>query len=461
MNRRLEEKILQKLQDKVLERDSELQRQRDHSDVRKATKEALAEMTNLSRAEVDAIAKEVHDEIYRKHHIRQRIIIGVAALVIIIGAVMGYNKITEKPPVTFTETFSDLSNGWALLDKYEYKRYFENGKYHIDANKDGWHYWQNIPFEFPEKYRVELKTHWYEGQTDEGYGLILMKNTDTYLYFFINAEGQARQGVKVDGTWKTTDEFTDGYAKKSNGDEVENIITVDVEANNFVYAINGTRYLSGDLKNIDVQKIGVAVSGEQHAAFDWIKVTDLTDATNPKVILDEPFENETQTLWETKEEIEEKSWLKDNKMYFQHNREDYCEWSSIFLPENLSDHFQIEATMEWVAGDNGDFGIMLMQNRNYYYSFECSKMGKARVVSYMSDKYDFIGDYINIGQKFGRNDLVAFKITVEQNRVAFFINNIFVFEDKLEKIEYRRIGIRVCDEQTVAFDNIHVSDIKK
>ncbi len=445
----LEKKILEEIKRRVIEKDKKLRDRKDSQEISKATKQALDEMTELNYNEVEAIEREVRQEMYKKRQKRRKLITWVVVIVAITGFIVALSILFKKPKVQIIENFNDSQRGWEEVDVFEYKRKIVDGHYLYETNEDGWCYWDNIPVELPDKYTIELKSTWLTGKY-AGYGLMLLDQQNNYYTFQVRADGAASTALNVNDKWKINNSWLSKSCHPGDG-ETANIQKLVVDNKKYNYFVNDKLIKKGDVKELEISSIGVRVCNIQTVAFDYLTIT---NNTTGKKIIDEQFEN-TSLGWIPKEKFEKKAYFKNGKYYFSSNTEDYCYWKDI--PIESMDEFEVELTSIWQKGETANYGLMIMTDDENYLSLEMQNDGSARMVKCYNGEYTDIQDHVPTPyQSNGKNSQTQ-KVVVDGTEVKYFLN------DKLIKrgIYYNsiyNIGVRVCGRQSVAFDKLVIQE---
>ncbi len=451
MNKRLEKKILEELKQRVLERDKQLQEQGDRDDLRDATKEALSDLTSLSREEVDAIERRVQAEEQRKFRRRRNLIITFAVIGGLIVFIFAIASLTRKPNIKITDTFDDNKMGWAMYNDFEYDRHFENGSYIIQTNEDDYCYWDNIKVDFPENYTIEAGTTWKKGKFN-GYGLVLLEASKKYAAFSIRADRKAIHDIYYIDEWKKSATWKLSSLKKGDG-KTQNVQRIDVQGNNFKYYINNELFEEGKLSYLqNIRYIGCRVCDLQTVAFDYLKITDNT--TN-EIILDEDFVD-AQNGWEPKNKFTKRSKIEDGMYVFSGNTEDHCYWTSTEF--RIEDDFEVILKSKWESGETSNYGLMMMQDDDNYFSCELKNNGETRLVTCYNGEYTSVPEYTMTSNVSDGSNIMEQKVVFEDNKISYYLNNQLI-DSKSTYFQLDEVGLRVCGLQTVGFDYLEINEL--
>ncbi len=453
MGKDREEKILEEIRKRVLAADNKKRTGEEEDDLRYATRAALSEVTSLSRQEVDLIADSVRSEFRRKRRIMAFICAGVILVVFLAGAIVAKNvaKNILKPRPFLDETFDDAQRGWETGEVFNYNRYFKNGEYIFQSNKDGWCYWDKAEVSLPPAYTVELKSGWKSGTYGE-YGLMLMDISGNYLAFQLQGDGTVSHAIRYKDKWALNDKWVQGYASSGDGNAF-NIQKVNFNKGEYEYFINGRLFKKGRFDLIRPSSVALRVCGEQTIGFDNLRITTKDTAGKETVIMDEPFDN-PGTLWAPHKTFLKSREFKDGKYVFTGNKKDWCYWSSIDMP--LEGKYDVWLKSIWLKGEQANYGLMLIEDGKNYVSFEMKNNGDSRFTIYKNGKYIKISTDKKLVDP-GDGEISNIQhVRVEGTRFKYYVNDKPVESWNLENIKVKKVGVRVCGRQTVAFDRLKI-----
>ncbi len=444
-----EEKILEEIRKRVLAADNQKRTGDEKEELRHATREALSEVTSLSREEVDLIADQVRTEFRRKKRIMSFISAGVILVVLFAGAIVAKNILKPKP--FLDETFDDNKKGWATGEVFNYNRYFQNGEYIFQSNKDRWCYWDTAEISLPVRYTIELKSRWKTGTYGE-YGFMLLGISGNYFTFQLQGDGSASYAIRYKDKWAVDAKWMQGYANPGDGN-VSNTQKVNFNKGEYEYFINDRLLKKGRFDLIRPTSVAIRVCGEQTIGFDNLKITTKDLAGKEIVIMDEPFDN-SGTYWSPHKSLLKSQEFKDGRYVFTANKKGWCYWSSIDMP--LEGKYDIRLTSIWLKGEKANYGLMLIEDGNNYISFELQNDGSSRFTVYKNGKYIKISTHKKLGNPGDGLISNLQHVKVEGSAFKYYVNDNHVESWSLENIKVKKVGVRVCGRQSVAFDRLKI-----
>lgn len=451
-----DQEILELLKQKVLDRDKELERKEYHS----ATKEALAEMTNLSNEEVDALYREIRLEKEREEKKKRKIMIisAVAAVVILLFFLPTILR-QFKDPAVFVEDFNDNENAWNLADKMGSGRTLENGKYVMDIHKkpSKIEYIDHV-VDLPENFSLEVDVKKISGSA-ESLGFYIGEDSNNFGYFFFRSNGKFRWGFSVKGDWMDNPDWRVHDAVKT-GTNVLNHLKVIVKGNNFEYYINEQKVDEGSMFGLNSTQYSLAVGGTQLVEYDNLKITNLE---NNEIVFENTFDQEIKP-WTEKTSIIKKSEFVDDSYKITVNYEGYCYWASTWMPEEIhkADEFEINLDIRELRREgDGHCGFMFLSDDDNYIVFDVFNGSQARIQVVVDDDFKYEGTYYGDP----RDQRKKNRITVKKNEkyIEFYFNGNLA--DKIREGDWlywddlEKMGLRVCNFQTIAFDHLEMKEI--
>lgn len=459
MTNKKEEKILYLLRKRVLEKDEELSQKEYLS----ATKEALVDMTKLSPKEVNDIYLQIKKEMAEKQKKRNKIIlyVSIAALVLIYLNYSWVLNMFRKPEI-HTDDFNKNTGSWSFYNELKTSYFVEKGTFIMDSHEDS----EGVSFvtkeiDFPKNYSIELDAIKLNGVKDN-YGLYLNQSEGNFLYFFINNSGKFKTGCALNSKWQKVMVNKDASSINKSENKI-NHIKIEVLGDNYKFMVNDIIVNEGSMNKILASSFSLAVSNTQKISYDNLIIKDLDKKT---VLYQSTFDKE-EAPWTNSREVLKNSEYKNGAYHLTTNRDEYCYWASCFIPENFDNVKKFEITIDAQVQSIENaylFGIMLITDDQNYVTFNVSsEFGSRYMVSHKSD-YAIIGNYnINTVNKTGKFKL---KLAVLKDKIEFYVNDIFV--DKFDKKrnyrywwrDFEKFGLRVCNHNTVAFDNFQLKEIK-
>jgi hypothetical protein len=448
-----EEKILEEIRKRVIEFESHNQEKEDLESLRKANIQALNEMSSLSQEEILRLSFQVRKEFEAKETRRKMLIALCFVILIVIAAIWGI-RFLNKQKNTFVETFDDNSKSWGLYDDIKYERKIENGNYILQTGHDGWCYWDATNIIFPEYFAVELSSVWEKGEKKSEYGIGLYQDDANTVCFSLFPDGEASFAQYQNDKWVIDNEWTGRIA---NGEGKENLQRVEIKrsTNQFKYFVNGQLAKEGTFLPLTLRKVGFRSCGMQKVSFKSLKVIDLN--TN-RTIFNDDFETVQNDRWVLKKEIIAFSEIKDGQYLLETNVIDKCFYVAQYYTIDQSQDVNIILKMKSLQGVTSDFGLTFIQDEVNFYSLDYQNNGKARYTLYEDDKYTITSSYKNTNIASSANlPWINMKVEIRRGKVNYFINETFVESFTLKNdFLISKIGIRVCDEQKVAFDELQI-----
>ncbi len=450
MRRKLEEKILEEIRRRVLEKDSELKKKEEDKLVRDSNIEALIELTSLSKKEVENIAKSVRTEkedIDKKQK-KQYIYIGISVSVLILILTIMFWPEPKINEIVIEDNFSNNEYSWSVFNDFKYKRTIKDGYYFIETNVDGYCYWDDVEIDFPKNYDVLVTSIWKRGKF-ESYGFELNKDDGNYSTFLLKADGTAAYGKIMGRKWAYENNWK---GQKSNTAETKksNLQLVEVRGDNFKYYVNNNLVDKGKF-GFKFNKICLRSCGEQLIAFDNLK---LINSDNNEIVFEDDFEKPTDK-WSPKEKTTKQSFFKDGEYILKVGDADGCHFT-VSQKHQISNNCEIELTSTWIGGENADYGIIIMEENQKYISCEMKSDGNVRIVKFINGEYTSINDYTQTKYIGNGNLKHTQKIVIKDNKINYYIDNEFMQSIALSNIIPIKIGLRVCEQQTIAFDKIKI-----
>ncbi len=446
MHKKLEEKILEEIRKRVLEKDSELKKQEENKLIRDANIEALTELTTLSKNEVESIAKSVRKEEIansKKQRKKQIKILTAVLVVILIFAKIFW----PEKEVIVIDDFNNNDYKWSIFNKFTYKKNIKDGYYYIETNKNGWCYWDDIPINFPENYDVHVTNLWKHG-TYNSFGLMLSENDDNYVAFLLKPNGRASYGTVIKDKWVYEGDWKNNMGNKAETKKPNEQI-IKVRKNKFEYYINNKLVDKGTI-NINIKNICLSSCGEQLIAFDKVKIV---NADTKELVFSDDFEKPSEK-WTPSEKLIKHNYLENGELIFKTNDKS-CYWSAS-KKHKISKNCEIELTSTWLSGESSNYGIMIMENDANYISCQLKNDGNARTVTSINSKYTNIGDYTKT-QYIGNGSLKhTQKIIIKDEMIEYYVDNELITTVSLSYINPVKIGLRLCGQQSVAFDKLKI-----
>lgn len=169
----------------------------------------------------------------------------------------------------------------------------------------------------------------------------------------------------------------------------------------------------------------------------------------------ETFDNNSNN-WDIYNQFELKRNIKDGAYSFVANRADWCHWDDLEL--NLPQSYSVKLSLKWKRGKFDEYGLMLMEDSENYFTFVLRADGNASQAIYRNKEWTKRNSWKPIGFKSG--DIVTQRVDVTGYSYKYYINGKMFSEGSFKSMSVKKIAMRVCDKQSVDFLNIEVLDLK-
>ena len=457
----LEKRILERLKKQVFDRDEELKSHQDDKSVREATKEALAEMTALEKEDVEKIYQQIRREELAKDaqekQIRQanktRMYIAFM-LVFVIGASLAYYFLRPAPVLfSYSEDFETEQSIFIDEEDFKYKKSIENGELIYENNIDEWCYWNSSPkITLPKNYTVEAKSNWKSGSYGT-YGINLVNNNDNFMIFSLSKEGKTNVAVRHYDKYTDNDWNYNIFKDKAN----THIQRIEVRDGKYSYFIDDKFVRKGNLAPFAFYYVGCRLCDRQTVGFEEISVKN--DDTG-EYILQESFENVTDEKisdWDIESKSNYKFSTQEGKFIMSNQKEDDCSRSQAFLPDIREDEkWELSADVTWKEGETNDFGILFTSGDREIGEFMITNTGKAifKIIG-QDNTTTYSSEYAPSG--FVSKGKETYHLSIKSlgnKKLEFFVNDRKVLAETKRFSKIEKIGMTVCGEQVVEFDNV-------
>ncbi len=456
-----EDKILEEIRRRVLEFESQNQEQEDLENLRRANIQALDEMSSLNEQEIMRIAHQVRKE----HELkatkakRMKLLAGTVAVFLAVFSALFFigrnqsladreaylaNKLIEK--------FDDNKRAWAIFNDVKYSQRIENGSYTLEIG-DGSCYWDKTSIPLPAHYAVELTSVWQRGEEKSEYGLALVQENNDVIAFSLDTGGKTYYGHHINGKWEKTSDWSAAIA---NPEREENLQRVEIKDNSsFKYFVNGKLAFEDTFSRTVPTQVGMRSCGKQTIDFQSIKVINLM---NNRVIFEDNFNDANSIKWKPESQIAKASKIENGKYIFETNQDDYCNWVTQAYQITEENSVDIILKANHLKGETDNFGLIISQDDENYYTFDFKSDGKARRNLYQIDKWTYTGNYKETNVLSGKNDAPAtLKVEIRNRNCKYFVNDILIEQFELDyNFQIYNIGLRCCGKQQVAFDELQI-----
>lgn len=177
----------------------------------------------------------------------------------------------------------------------------------------------------------------------------------------------------------------------------------------------------------------------------------------PKPILfsyTEDFEAESSIFIDVESYNYKKS-IENGEFIYESSIDEWCYWNSspkIKFPKN----YTIIAKSNWKTGSYSMYGLNLINDNENYMIFSLNKEGKSNIAVRDNDKYtDNNWDSKIFTDK---SNAHTQRIEVKNDKYEYYLDDNFVRKGNLAPFELNNIGFRLCDHQTVGFEEISLKN---
>ncbi len=192
-------------------------------------------------------------------------------------------------------------------------------------------------------------------------------------------------------------------------------------------------------------------------AFGLIAVSIAYYLLKPEPILfsyTEDFETES-SIFVDEENYNYKKSIENGELIYESNIDEWCYWNTspnIEFPKN----YTLIAKSNWKVGSYMMYGINLVNNNENFMIFSLNKEGKANVSVRHYDKYtDNDWNYKIFTDESNKHTQ---RIEVQNGKYEYYVDNKFVRKGNLAPFDFKYVGFRLCDHQTVGFEEISIKN---
>lgn len=471
MGKNLEKKIQEEIRKRVMEEEEFLPEKVRQGEPVKI--EALSIVTYLPREDVARIAKSVRDEFDKKRFSRKWVRIFSALLImgVIAFAVISYLTSEETgfthiirqsdtgadtgTPYADTskslldEPFDNNRKGWFVGEAILYKGAIKSGSYTFEGLQD-YCFGDRIALKFPDRYMIEVTSTWKSGKYDL-YGFSISQDSGRGYVFPLKGNGAATYAPLYDGKPKFEEPWYSDMAKPGDG-KVSNVQRVEISGSIFKYFLNGKLFRKDSVLGMNLSDIVIHCCGKQKVEFNNLKVTALNDYSEPgKTILNEPFKN-SDAGWHPETIFSRQCYLKNGQYIFSTGAKSACNWSSVQAV--AKGNYDIRLSSFWRDGDQGEYGLVLINDDKNYFAFEIRNNGTARYICLSDGEVRTETEWKKAGNAGGKCNTQ--RVAVRGSSFKYYVNNILVENGDMQGLKMNRVGVKVCGKQTVAFDHLGI-----
>lgn len=169
----------------------------------------------------------------------------------------------------FFDDFKLPDEKWSPRQQGAYHKYFKNGKYYIETERNDWCYWSYEPVKLKGDFLIELKSTHISGENDKR-GLVLYYSDKWYFRFELTPDGKAQYYQKA------TDYVSQQTQTEANSDgQTYQIQRVKIINGNFEYYVGNQLVHRGKFSKSGITRVGVSVCGHQTARFEKLLIEEL------------------------------------------------------------------------------------------------------------------------------------------------------------------------------------------
>ncbi len=166
----------------------------------------------------------------------------------------------------------------------------------------------------------------------------------------------------------------------------------------------------------------------------------------------EDFETES-SIFANEESYTYKKSIENGEFIYETDIDEWCYWNSspkIEFPKN----YTVIAKSNWKSGSYDMYGITLVNNNENHMTFALSKEGKTNVAIRHNNKYTDNDWNYNIFTD--KSNAHTHRIDVKAGQYEYYVDDKFVRQGKLAPFDFYYVGFRLCDHQSVGFEEITV-----
>ena len=208
------------------------------------------------------------------------------------------------------------------------------------------------------------------------------------------------------------------------------------------------------------KQYSVAVGGTQKIGFDNLLIIN----TETKDTLFANGFDKAIEPWIEKASIIKQDQHKADCYEITVNKDAYCYWAAMWFPDEFKEiEYEMTLNAHIVKRDgNGHSGLMFLEDDDNYFSFIIKNGNQAKAQVVQDDDFKYEGSFVDIPKL--ADGKIEIKIMRLEKEMQFYANGVLI--DKFDNNtwfywpELKRIGLRVCNNQTVAFDKFEIQEIK-
>lgn len=172
----------------------------------------------------------------------------------------------------------------------------------------------------------------------------------------------------------------------------------------------------------------------------------------PDIAFDEPFDDDANG-WAVGDDFTYRRILSDGRYRFETRRSGWCFFDDI--PLDIPDRFSAELETVWEGGKYEEFGLMLMASKEDHLTLQMRGDGAASHARKRNDEWVDRGTWAT-GFPPSEPDRHRLRVEIADGRWRAVANGRPHREGDLDGLAIRRIGLRSCGRQTIAFARLRV-----
>jgi len=172
----------------------------------------------------------------------------------------------------------------------------------------------------------------------------------------------------------------------------------------------------------------------------------------PPLVFEENFDNNNNG-WAVFDEYEYNRYLENGSYVHQINQADWCYWD--YIEVAFPQKYSVEVKSEWLKGKFDEYGFQLVETNSDYIAFQIKPDGAASYAIREGEDWAINESWAdNICNK-GEN---VQKVVVNGSNFEYYVNDKLFKKGTLLNTNPIKIGLRVCDKQTVAFQHVTIKN---
>jgi hypothetical protein len=180
------------------------------------------------------------------------------------------------------------------------------------------------------------------------------------------------------------------------------------------------------------------------------------EETLQRLTLIESFDDNARG-WDILREYEQERYFKDGQYFYTTYTEDWCYWDGITF--GFPAAYAVELTTVRSDGlDMGEYGLMLLSNNKNYLTFSLSGSGKTTTNLFQDGKSQSKDAWTEIiAAPSGKVNQQ--RIEVRNGNYVHTVNGTTAATGSMPPFPIKRLGLRTCKRQTVAFQELKVINL--